>query len=202
MLRNFQIISDCQLQQISSNSFVKSTPYLTIVLTMLLTSLDVFGPVAGPGSLVVKQTAYAELLGGGAVPAGPVPGAGGFVAEDTVQPVAVLGRDRRISLAFAVTIVRPPRIIAALGDTAMLASKHETVRTIEQLRPTAHALPIAIAILDVAYHARFGLARILLLLTQRACKRGKARFIHPERLFYSSCLSFILSSWDRILRSD
>lgn len=146
---------------------------------MLLTSLDVFGPVAGPGSLVVKQTAYAELLGGGAVPAGPVPGAGGFVAEDTVQPVAVLGRDRRISLAFAVTIVRPPRIIAALGDAAMFAGEHETVRTIEQLRPTAHALPIAIAILDIAYHARFGLARILLLLAQRACKRGKARFIHP-----------------------
>lgn len=98
---------------------------------MLLTSLDVFGPVAGPGSLVIKQTAYAELFGGGAVPAGPVPGAGSLVAEDTVQPVAVLGRDRRISLTFAVTVVRPPRIIAALGDATMLASEHETVRTIE-----------------------------------------------------------------------
>lgn len=137
---------------------------------MLLTSLDVFGPVARPGSLIVKQTTYAQLFGGGAVPAGPVPGAGGLVAEDTVQPIAVLGRDRRISLAFAVTIVCPPRIIATLGDAAMLASKYETIRTIEQLRPTAHALPIAIAVLDVAHHPRLGLAWILLLLllAQRA----------------------------------
>lgn len=137
---------------------------------MLLTSLDVFGPVARPGSLVVKQTAYAELLGSGAVPAGPVPGTGGLVAEDTVQPVAVLGRDRRISLAFTVTVVRPPGIIASFGDTAMLASEHETVRTIEQLWPTAHTFPIAIAILDVAHHPRLGLTWILLLLllAQRA----------------------------------
>lgn len=137
---------------------------------MLLTSLDVFGPVARPGPLVVEQTTYAELLGGGAVPAGPVPGAGGLVAEDTVQPIAVLGRDRRISLAFAVTVVRSPRIIATLGDTAMLAGEHETVRTIEQLWSAAHAFPITIAILDVAYHPRLGLAWILLLLllAQRA----------------------------------
>jgi len=51
---------------------------------MLLTSLDVLGPVAGPGPFVIQQTAYAELLGGGTVPASPVPGAGRFVAEDSV----------------------------------------------------------------------------------------------------------------------
>lgn len=166
-----------------------------MVLTMLLTSLDVFGPVARSGSLVVKQTTYAELLGGGAVPAGPIPGAGGFVAEDTVQPVAMLGRDRRISLAFAIAVVRPPGIIAALGDTPMLASEHETVRTIEQLRSTVYAFPITIAILDVAHHARLGLARILLLLAQRACKR--------VNMNVPSLFLFILhSSQDRILRSD
>lgn len=165
---------------------------------MLLTSLDVFGPVARPGSLVVKQTAYAELLGGGAVPAGPVPSAGGLVAEDTVQPVAVLGRDRRISLAFAVAVVRSPRIIAALGDAAMLAGEHETVRTIEQLRSTIHAFPITIAILDVAHHARLGLARILLLLllAERACKRVNVNARSPFILF------ILHSSQDRILRSD
>lgn len=119
---------------------------------MLLTSLDVLGPIAGPGPFVVQQAAYAELLGGGAVPAGPVPGAGSLMAEDPVQPVAVLGRDRRIRLAFAVTIVRTPRIIAALGDTAVFAGEHETVRTVEQLRATIHALPVAIAVLDIAHH--------------------------------------------------
>lgn len=119
---------------------------------MLLTSLDVLGPVAGPGPFVVEQATYAELLGGGAVPASPVSGAGSLVAEDPVQPVAVLGRDRRICLAFAVTVVRTPRIIAALGDTAVLAGEHETVRTVEQLRTTVYAFPVTIAVLDIAHH--------------------------------------------------
>jgi hypothetical protein len=57
---------------------------------MLLASSDVLGPVAGVRLLVVEQPADAELLGGSAVPAGPVPGAGGLVAEDAVQVVAVL----------------------------------------------------------------------------------------------------------------
>lgn len=120
---------------------------------MLLTSLDVFRPVAGSGSLVVKQTAYAELLGGGAVPASPVPGAGGLVTEDPVQPVAVLGRNRRVRLAFTITIVRSPRIIAALGDAAVLAGEHKTVRAIEQLRAAVHAFPVAIAVLDITHHS-------------------------------------------------
>jgi len=98
---------------------------------MFLTSLDILGPVAGPGPLVVKQTAYAELFSSGAIPAGPVPGARGLVSEDAVQPIAVFGRDRWIRLAFTIAVVRPPWIIAALGNTAMFAGKHETVRTIE-----------------------------------------------------------------------
>lgn len=140
---------------------------------MLLTSLDVLGPVAGPGAFVVEQTAYAELLGGGAVPAGPVPGAGSLVAEDPVQPVAVVGRNGRIRLAFAVAVVRAPRVITALGDTAVLAGEHEPVRTVEQLRATVHALPVAIAVLGVAHHPRLRLAWVLLrlLLAQRTCKR-------------------------------
>lgn len=119
---------------------------------MLLASLDVFRPIAGPGSLVVEQTAYAELFSGSAVPAGPVPGARGLVSEDAVQPVAVLGRDRRVCLAFAVAVIRPPRVIAALGDAAMFAGEHEAIRTIEQLWSAVHALPITVAILDVAHH--------------------------------------------------
>lgn len=141
---------------------------------MLLASFDVLGPVAGPCALVVEQAAYAQLLGGGAVPAGPVPGAGGLMAEDTVQPVAMVGLDRRVRLAFTVAVVRPPGIIAALGDAAMFAGEHETVRTVEELGTTVHAFPVAIAIVDVAHHSRLRLARILLLLflSQRAYKRG------------------------------
>ena len=44
-------------------------------LTVLLASYDVLWPVAGVCVLVVEQAADAELLGGGAVPAGPVAGA-------------------------------------------------------------------------------------------------------------------------------
>ena len=57
---------------------------------MFLTSRHVLGPVAGVSLLVVEQSPDAELLGGGAVPASPVAGAGRLVTEDTVQPVAVL----------------------------------------------------------------------------------------------------------------
>ena len=57
---------------------------------MFLTSRHVLGPVTGVRLLVVEQPADAELLGGGAVPAGPVASAGRLVAEYSVQPVAVL----------------------------------------------------------------------------------------------------------------
>ena len=57
---------------------------------MFLASGDVLWPVAGVCLLVVEEAADAELLGGGAVPASPVAGAGRLVTEDTVQPVAVL----------------------------------------------------------------------------------------------------------------
>ena len=60
---------------------------------MLLAAVDVVGPVAGVGVLVVQQAADAELLGGRAVPARPVPGARRLVPEDAVQPVTVLCAD-------------------------------------------------------------------------------------------------------------
>lgn len=55
---------------------------------MLLATLNVLGPIAGVLLFVVEETADAELLGGSAVPAGPVADAGRFVAEDAVLPVA------------------------------------------------------------------------------------------------------------------
>ena len=57
---------------------------------MFLAASHVLRPVAGVGLLVVEQPADAELLRGGAVPAGPVASAGGLVTEDPVEPVAVL----------------------------------------------------------------------------------------------------------------
>lgn len=146
-------------------------------LTMLLASLDVLRPVAGPRPLVVEQSAYAQLLGGGAVPAGPVPGAGGLVAEDAVQPVAVVGLYRRVRLALTVAVVRAPRIVAALGDAAVLTGEHETVGTVEELGTAVHALPVAVAVVDVAHHPRLRLAGVLLLLLLaiQACKRQRPR---------------------------
>lgn len=131
---------------------------------MFLASLDVLGPVARPGPLVVEQTAYAQLLGSGAVPAGPVPRAAGLVSEDTVKPVAVLGRYRWISLSLAVAVVRPPRVVAALGHASVLAGEHQTVRTVEELGSAVDALPVAVAVVYVAHHPRLRLAWILLLL--------------------------------------
>lgn len=56
---------------------------------MFLTSLDVLGPVAGVSFFVVKQPADAQLFGGRAVPASPVPRARRLVTEYAVQPIAV-----------------------------------------------------------------------------------------------------------------
>lgn len=58
---------------------------------MLLAIVYVFGPVARMGFFVVKKTTDAELFGGGAVPARPVSGAGGFMPEDAIQPLAMFG---------------------------------------------------------------------------------------------------------------
>lgn len=140
----------------------------TIKLTMFLASLDVLGPVAGPRPLVVKQTTNAELLGGGTVPAGPVPRAAGLVSENTVEPVAVFGRYRRVRLSLAVAVVCPPGVVAALGNTSMLAREDQTVRAVEKLGSSVHALPVAVAELNVADHPRLRLAGVLLLLTQGA----------------------------------
>lgn len=66
------------------------------VLTMLLAAVHVLRPVAAVRVLVVQQAADAQLLGGGAIPTRPVPRARRLVAEDAVQPIAVLGGDGAI----------------------------------------------------------------------------------------------------------
>ena len=73
-----------------------SAKYFFLFLTMFLTSGYVLRPVAGVGFLVVEKSSDTELFRGGAVPAGPVPGARGLVPKDTVQPVAVFSTLGRI----------------------------------------------------------------------------------------------------------
>ena len=138
---------------------------------MLLTAFDVLWPVAGAGPLVVQKTADAQLFRGRAVPAGPVPGARRLVAENAIEPVAVLSRNRWIRLTFPVAIVRSPGIVAALGHATMLPSENKTVRAVEQFWTPVDALPITIAVLDVANHSGFRLTRVflLLLLGARSC---------------------------------
>lgn len=101
------------------------------LLTMLLTSFHVLGPIARPCPLVVQKSTDAQLFRGGSVPTGPVPRAGSLVAEYTIEPVAMLGRDRWISLPLSVAIVRPPGIVAAFGHASMFPSENKTVWTIE-----------------------------------------------------------------------
>lgn len=60
---------------------------------MLLTTAHVLRPVTSMGVLVVEETTDTELFGGSAVPAGPVPGAGGFVAKDAIEPITVFSGD-------------------------------------------------------------------------------------------------------------
>lgn len=68
-------------------------------------------PVTGVSLLVVKKASDAKLLGGRSVPASPVPGAGGLVSEDAVEPVAVLGADGRV-VSFAAIAIGPVGIVA------------------------------------------------------------------------------------------
>lgn len=62
--------------------------------------------------LIVQQSSYAELLGGGAIPAGPVAGAGGLVTKDAVQPVAVVSPDRGVMSLLAGRAFHVVRIVA------------------------------------------------------------------------------------------
>jgi len=57
---------------------------------MFLTTSNVLWPVTSVCFFAVEKTSDAELFGGGTVPASPVTGAGGFVSENSVEPLAML----------------------------------------------------------------------------------------------------------------
>lgn len=65
-------------------------------------------------------------------------------------------------LSFALAVVRPPRVVASLGDTPLLARVNQTIRTVVQLRLTIHAFPITVAVSRVRYHLIFGFAWVFL----------------------------------------
>lgn len=98
---------------------------------MFLTSFDVLRPIAGSGPLVVQKSTDAELFRGRAIPASPVTSTRRFVAENTIEPVAVISRDRWIRLTFSVAVVRSPGVIATLGHPTVLSSEYEAVWTVE-----------------------------------------------------------------------
>lgn len=128
---------------------------------MLLTAINILGPVTGVSILVVQQTTDAELFSGSAVPAGPVASAGSFVPEDTVQPVAMLRANWRVYLDFRVfTIVGSPGIIAAVGDSSMFAREDQPVGAVVLLRLSIVALPVLVAVFVICDNSRLGLARV------------------------------------------
>lgn len=127
-----------------------------------MASLDVLGPIAGVRFFVVQQPTDAQLFGGRAIPASPVPRARRLVTEYAVQPIAVFPRYRTVGLSFAIAVVRPPRVVASLGDAPVLASVNQTIRAVVQLRLTIHAFPVTVAVSRVRYHLIFGFAWVFL----------------------------------------
>jgi hypothetical protein len=81
---------------------------------MFLATSNILWPVTGVGLLVVQQATNTELFSGCSVPARPVPGAASLVAENSVQPVTVLGALGRISFRSAGT-VHIVRIVTAVN---------------------------------------------------------------------------------------
>lgn len=65
-------------------------------------------------------------------------------------------------LSFALAVVRPPRVVASLGDAPVFARINQTVRTVVQFRLTVHAFPVTIAVSRIGYYLVFGFARVFL----------------------------------------
>jgi len=122
---------------------------------MFLAAGNVLRPVTGVSLLVVEQPTDTELLGGGAVPAGPVAGAGGLVAEYSVEPVTVLSALGGIS-SFSLIAVDVVRIVAGTQETEGSTSViHETVGTglDEALVSVALVVQVTLALVGSGLHS-------------------------------------------------
>jgi len=90
---------------------------------MFLAAGNILRPVTGVSLLVVEQSTDTELLSGGPVPAGPVAGAGGLVAEYSVQPVAVLRALRGIGKILVFTnICVSPGIVTPVSNALIFTN--------------------------------------------------------------------------------
>jgi len=63
---------------------------------VLLAASDIGWPVTGMGIFVIEKSANAELFGSSSIPASPITGARSFMAENTVQPIAVFSGEGRV----------------------------------------------------------------------------------------------------------
>jgi len=130
---------------------------------MFLAAFDLVGPGAVVGLLVVEQASVAGLLGGRAVPAGPVTRAGRGVAEGAVQPLAVVRRDGSVGEGLAVAGVGPPGVVTPVSYAAVVAQEHEAVWAVVELGVALVALPVPVAVVDVTDDAVARIARVRLL---------------------------------------
>lgn len=100
------------------------------VLTMLLAVGDIVGPVTGVDDVVVEEGEGTLLDGGGAVPALPVPGAGGRVREDPVLPLTVVAPDRLLThRPLTVRTSDSVGIVTVAPQSALRACERESVGT-------------------------------------------------------------------------
>lgn len=122
---------------------------------MFLASLNIFWPITGSRSLIVKKTTDTELFSGSSIPTSPVPCAGSFMTEDTIEPITMFHSYWRVSLTFSITVIGPPGIITTFCHTPVFSSKYQPIWTIKKLWTSIYTLPVSIAILDVTYDSRF-----------------------------------------------
>lgn len=99
---------------------------------------------------------------------------------------------------FVIAIIGSPWIVAAFGDAAMFASKHQTIRTVIQFRLIIYAFPISIAIRDIADDARLCLAWIFLcgLLCVTTCKLNLTKKNKKKRRKKKSILFHLQSEME------
>lgn len=107
--------------------------YITIGIVfaegVFLAASYVLRPIAGMCFFVVKKASNAKLFGGSTIPTSPIPSAGGFVTEYSVEPVAMFSADWGI-VSFAAVTVRSMRIVADSNETmTAIARVNEAVRT-------------------------------------------------------------------------
>lgn len=129
---------------------------------VLLATLNGLGPVASVLLFVIKETANAELFGGGSVPAGPVADARRLVTEDAVFPVARASADGSVGKLLVVAGIASPRVVAVLEETAAATGENQAIGAVKQLGFAVHALPVTVAVSHVGHHLTLCLARIRL----------------------------------------